>query len=373
MRIIQILNTLNWSAASNYCVGVSAELIRLGHEVLIVTQPGFALDHIKQMGLPYDDSVDFCLKSPLSYVAAIKRFKRIYKEFKPDIISAHMNHNAWLPGLISKICMPEVVVARVRTDVQAPNKNPFNVFVYHKLTDHVIAGSEMHKKVCQKNLLLSDDKIDVIYGSVDAEKFSPELYSSAVREKLGATDEDFLACLVGRLSPVKGHEYALKTVSLLKDLPRKVKLVCPGWAAQRDYDWLRGEAERLGVADRLICVEGFYDNLPALLASMDLGIITSIGSEANSRATLEYMASGLPVVGTSVGVIPEIIEDGKTGYVVEHSKPEIMAEKIKSLILDPEKRKQMGEASRKRIEDCFTLEQFGLETEKVYKKLLESK
>ena len=86
MRIIQILNTLNWSAASDYCVGVSAELIRLGHEVLIITQPGYALDHIKQMGLPYDDSINFSLKSPLSYVAAVKRFKRIYKDFKPDIV-----------------------------------------------------------------------------------------------------------------------------------------------------------------------------------------------------------------------------------------------------------------------------------------------
>lgn len=370
MRIIQILNTLNWSAASNYCVGVSAELIRLGHEVLIITQPGYALDHIKQMGLPYDDSINFSLKSPLSYVAAVKRFKRIYKDFKPDIVSAHMNHNAWLPGFISKICMPKVVVARVRTDIQPPNRHLLNLVVYHKLTDHVITGSEMHKKVCQRNLFLSDDKIDVIYGSVDTEKFHPELSSPIIREQLGASEDDFLMCLVGRLSPIKGHEYALKTVSLLKDLPRKVKLVCPGWAAQRDYDWLRGEAERLGVSDRLIPVEGFNENLPALLASMDLGIITSIGSEANSRATLEYMASGLPVVGTSVGVIPEIIENGKTGFVVEHSNPEAMAEKIKYLLQNPEILKQMGIASRERIEEKFTLKQFGLQTEAVYQKLL---
>ena len=118
---------------------------------------------------------------------------------------------------------------------------------------------------------------------------------------------------------------------------------------------------------------GKRNDLPSILASMDLGIITSIGSEANSRATLEYMASGKPVVSTRVGVIPELIVEGETGFITEIHDTEAMAEKIKYLILNPEKRKQMGEASRKRIEENFVLNQFGRQTEAVYKKLLSQK
>ena len=52
MKIIQILNSLNWSASSAYCINASYELIKLGHDVLIMTMPGMALDHIKELGIP---------------------------------------------------------------------------------------------------------------------------------------------------------------------------------------------------------------------------------------------------------------------------------------------------------------------------------
>ena len=57
MKIIQILNSLNWSASSAYCINASYELIKLGHEVLIMTLPGKALDHIKELGIPYNDQL----------------------------------------------------------------------------------------------------------------------------------------------------------------------------------------------------------------------------------------------------------------------------------------------------------------------------
>ncbi len=369
MKIIQILNSPNWSAASAYCVNVSAELIKLGHEVLLMTEPGKPMNYALSLGIPCDDKLRLNDESLLGLVQCTKHLKHVLKHFNPDIVSANINKNSWLPALVTKKVCPKAAVVRVRSDIRPPNKHLGNVWLYHNWTDHIICSSQLHKDVCRKNLYLADDRISVVYGCVDVNRFRPDASNGAFRKEIGVSEEDFLVCLLGRLSPVKGHEYALKTLAALKDLPKTVKLVCVGYECERSLVWLKGEAELLGVLDRLIFV-GKCKDLPSVIASMDVGIITSIGSEANSRATLEYMASGLPVVSTRVGVIPELIVEGETGFITGIHDSDAMAEKIRYLVLNPDKCKQMGVAGRKRIEEHFVLKQFGLETEKVYKKLL---
>ena len=372
MKIIQVLNSPNWSAASAYCINVSYELMKLGHEVLIMTEPGKPLEQAKSLGIPCDDKLRLNEHSLSAYVHGLKHLKQTYKRFKPDIVSAHMNECSWMPGFVAKMSFPTAKVVRVRADIAAPNKNIFNLYVNHKWTDHIICSSQLHKDVCCKNLFLSPDKLSVVYGSVDAEKFNTSAYDSSIRKQLGLLDDDFVVCLLGRLSPVKGHEYAIKAVSLLKDLPVKVKLLCIGYESERKYDWLNGEAERLGVTDRLVTVER-CDNIPAVLNSVDVGIITSLGSEANSRATLEYMACGKPVVVTNVGVLPELVVEGKNGFVIEKGNSEKLAEALKKLVLNRNLCLEMGTASRQRIEDNFTLKQFGLKMEAVYKIIIDKK
>ena len=369
MRIIQVLNSPNWSAASAYCINVSYELMKLGHDVLIMTEPGKPLEQARNLGIPCDDKLRLNEHSLFAYVHGLKHLKQTYRWFKPDIVSAHMNECSWMPGFVAKMSCPEAKVVRVRADRAAPNKNVFNLYVNHKWTDHIVCSSELHKDVCCDNLYLSPDKLSVVYGSVDADKFSPKAYDGSIRKKLNFSEDDFVVCLLGRLSPVKGHEYAVKAISLLKDLSVKVKLLCIGYESERTHDWLKGEAERLGVSDRLVIL-GKCDNIPAVLNSIDVGIITSLGSEANSRATLEYMACGKPVVVTNVGVLPELVVDGCNGYVIEKGNAEKLAEALKKLVLNKDLCKEMGEFSRQRIENNFTLEQFGRKMEAVYQRVL---
>lgn len=372
MKIIQVLNSPNWSAASAYCINVSYELMKLGHDILVMTEPGKPLEEAKNLGIPCDDKLRLNNHSLEAYIFAMKHLKKTYRSFKPDIVSAHMNECSWMPGFVAKLSFPTAKVARVRADIAAPNKNIFNLYVNHKWTDHIICSSQLHKDICCKNLFLSADKISVIYGSVDARKFNPNIDCDDIRQELNFEKSDFVVCLLGRLSPIKGHEYALKAISLLKDLPTKVKLLCIGYESERTIAWLKGEAERLGISDRLVCISK-CDNLPAVLNSIDVGIITSLGSEANSRATLEYMACGKPVVVTNVGVLPELVADGLNGFVVEKGNSEKMSEAINKLVSNKDLCLKMGLASRKRVEENFTLEHFGKEMERIYKKILEEK
>lgn len=370
MKIIQILNSPNWSGASNYCISVSNELIRLGHEVLLLTEPGKPLYRAQQLGIPCDDTIRLNHRNPLLYVHAIKRMKSIFKKFKPDIISSHINEGAWMAGLIARKVVPNAVVARIRTDIDPPKGHAINRYVHHAWTDHIVVGSMLHKKLCQEILDYPAQRISVVYGGVDTELFHPSRRAtSTFRQETGCEANEILIGLLARLDPVKGHEYAIGAISALKDLPVKFKLVAAGYENERTFDWLKKTAAENGVADRLICL-GLRKDLPDVLAALDIGLITSVGSEANSRAALEFMASGKPVVGTSVGVIPEIIHDGEHGFIVQPRSSSETAAALEKLLTNHVLREKMGKAARENVKTNFSLPKFGLVMEAVYKKLL---
>ena len=373
MRIIQILNSPNWSGASNYCISVSKELINRGHEVLLLTEPGKPLKQAKKLGIPYDDTIRLNHRNPALYIHAIKRMKYIFKTFKPDVISSHINEGAWMAGLVAKKCFPHAVVARVRTDIDPPKGHFINRYVHHAWTDHILVGSIQHKELCTQILDYSPEKISVIYGGVDSEKFYPGVCSKKYfREEANASEDEILIGILARLDPVKGHEYALKALSQLKDLPVKFKIAAIGYENERSFKWLHHLASQLDIGDRLTSF-GLRKDLPNVIDSIDIGLISSIGSEANSRAALEFMACGKPMVATSVGVIPEIILDSEQGFIVPPKNPTETANALKKIILDENLRKQLGKNARTRIEQNFSVKEFGKITEAVYQKIIENR
>ena len=371
MKIIQILNSPNWSGASNYCIQVSHELLKLGHDVLLLTEPGKPAYRAKLAGIPIDTSIRLNHRNPYLYVHAMKRMKSIFQRFQPDIISSHINEGAWMAGLIARKFSPGSIVARVRTDIDPPKGHLINRFVHHKWTDHLIVGSMLHKKLCHQILDYDLEKISVVYGGVDTEKFNQAKYADKrFRHEIGAAPDEVLIGLVARLDPVKGHEFALEAIKMLSDSKVKFRLVALGYENERTFSWLHQLAQELGIGERVVSF-GLRKDLPEVVASLDLGLISSIGSEANSRAALEFMASGKPVVGTSVGVIPELISDDENGFIVPPQNPKLTAQALRKVIENPVLRKKLGDQAKLRVDQNFSLEKFGRVMENVYLKLID--
>jgi len=370
LRIIQILNSPNWSGASNYCISVSRELIELGHEVLLLTEPGKPFQRASQLGIPCDDTIRLNHRNPLLFIHAIKRMKSIFKKFKPEIISAHINEGAWMAGLVARKTVPDAIVARIRTDIDPPKGHFINRYVHHNWTDHIVVGSMLHKKLCQEILDYEPDRVSVVYGGVDTVLFNPaRAAATQFRQEIGAGRDDILIGLLARLDPVKGHEYAIAAITALKNLPISFKLIAAGYENERTFAWLRALAAENGVEDHLVCL-GLRQDLPDVLAAIDIGLITSVGSEANSRAALEFMASGKPVIGTSVGVIPEIVHHEEHGLIVQPRNASETARALEKLAVNPMLRARMGRAARQSVEENFSLPKFGKVMEGVYQKLL---
>jgi len=125
----------------------------------------------------------------------------------------------------------------------------------------------------------------------------------------------------------------------------------------------------MGLKDHVIFTGYQLDEYPEILAALDMKVFLVPGSDESCRAVREAMAMGMPVIVANRGMLPEIVEDGVSGLVVEDT-PENLADALITLLRDVPMRKKMGSAARRRMQDQFNLEiQLG-KIEKVYKALL---
>lgn len=370
MRIIQILHTHHWSAVSNYCVTVSERLSRRGHKLLIMTEPGKAADRAKKLGLDVDELLRLNQRDPAAYLRSFKHLKRTFRKFQPNIIAVHKSESAWVPSLAARKYAPEAVVVRVRTDPSPPKGHAINRYVHKAWTDHIIAGSNMHKKDCCRILDYPAENISLVYGGVDSEKFNICINAqNSFRQELEATENTLVIGMLARLDRVKGHEYAIEALKIFSSWYSDFKFVAIGYENERSFDWLKKQAKIAGIADKLYTF-GYREDLPAVLNGIDIGLLASKGSEANSRALLEFMATGKPVLATRVGVIPEILSNDKYGMLVEPQCPEQMAKAMLKLAQDPMLRQSIGKEARKRIEQKFSIHKFADAMESVFYSLL---
>jgi glycosyltransferase involved in cell wall biosynthesis len=173
------------------------------------------------------------------------------------------------------------------------------------------------------------------------------------RAALGLDAGAVVLCAVANLIAYKGHADLVEACARLPAEPPWHLLLAgadpDGLAAS-----LRQRAEALGIAGR-VHVLGSRDDVPALLAASDIGVLAS-HEEGFPNAVLEYMAAGLPVVATAVGGTAEAVVDGETGHLVAPRDPAALAAALGSLAADPERRRRWGEAGRRRVAALFSLD-----------------
>jgi len=122
--------------------------------------------------------------------------------------------------------------------------------------------------------------------------------------------------------------------------------------------------------NRRIHLPGFRNDAPAVIAAGDVFVMPSTKREGLSRAVIEAMCYGIPPIVTSVGGLPELVEDGKSGYVIAPNDPLALAEKIMDLYQHPETKKRLGQKARQRIHTHFNINTTVAQTRQVFEELM---
>jgi len=246
------------------------------------------------------------------------------------------------------------------------------------LADGIVVNAE----VVRRQLVAegySPEKIHVIHNGVDLSRFAAKDPRSGIRQELRLPPDAPLVAVVSRLSPLKGIEYFLEAAVLVAGRFPRVRFLVVGDGCVKKSDsvvengeyrgTLQRRAERLGLG-RCVVFTGFRLDVPEILAQVSVSVLPSL-SEALSNALLESMAAGVPVVATTVGGNPEVVEDGITGLMVPPRDPAMLARAICHLLERPEEAARFGQTGRQRVNEHFSLDRMVQRTERLYLNLLD--
>jgi len=258
----------------------------------------------------------------------------------------------------------------IEDTINIPQRRILAQHFFSIFCDAIITPSEKSRKEYSRLINIDPEKIKVIYNGVDINKFQIDS-SDSLKEKMkefGLKKEDIVIGSVARFDPVKNIDALVRAFARLpKSALEKCKMLLLGDGPELPF--VRNTAKDLGVKEKVIFA-GMRSDIPQCLSLVDIYVQPS-KFEGVPNAVLEAMAAGLPVIATNVGGVPEIVEDGRTGILVEVDDEKTLARSIELLIEDPEKRRKMGSLGRKRVTSLFSIEKMVSEYEKLYEDIMQ--
>jgi glycosyltransferase involved in cell wall biosynthesis len=232
-----------------------------------------------------------------------------------------------------------------------------NLRVWHRAESVVALSDSLRELALRAD---PDQPVEIIPNGIDTERFAP-----GEPKTPGGHDTVRLIC-VSRLVPRKGLEVLLEAVRELSDLPVELEIVGRGELEAS----LRRRIAELGL-ERRVQLAGYVpqSKLGARYRHADLFVLPSF-AESFGLVLLEAMSTGLPVVATRVGGIPETVSDGVNGLLVEPGSALELTRAIRALILDPERRRRMGEKNVALVTERFGWPRIAEAYEEVYYRAL---
>jgi L-malate glycosyltransferase len=302
----------------------------------------------------------------------LRRFVRYLRLSKIHVLHTHdfyTNVFGMFAGALARV--PVRIASRRETSgMRSAAQHKAQGFAY-KLAHQVIANSEaVREQLIEEGVRA--DKITVIYNGLDLDrvKLQPVLSREETLAALSLPQElsnrPLVTIVANMRLEVKDHPMFLRAAKRVREAISAAAFLLAGEGELMPL--IRTQTDELGLGTDTFFV-GRCEKLAELLAASDVCVLTS-KSEGFSNSILEYMAAGRPVVVTDVGGAREVVVEGETGYLVQSGDDKTMAERIISLLREPEKARTMGREGRQVVEEKFSCAAQLERTEELYGRLL---
>ena len=374
MRTIQVVNVRWYNATAWYGVTLAKCLQDAGHESIVAGLEGTPpLEKAREMGLR-TVALPFNSASPAKLFETWNGMDRLVREFRPDIVNCHRGEAFILWALLQKKYGFGLV--RTRGDRRLPKNGFVNRWLHCKAADAVIATNGLMTRHFAQDLQVPSDRLHTILGGVDTRRFHED---RAAREEMrrlyGYGENDIVMGLLGRMDEVKGIKETIEALSIARrtnEEARRIRFLVLGFDSQFSTEdvarWSRENG--LGELGEVVTVTGKISRPEAALNALDFGMLASLGSEAIARAALEIMATGIPLISSTTGVMPDLIP---AEYSFEPGDTKAMAARMIQA-LDADWRKELAAYCHARVlEGGLRLEDFLAETLKVYAPIVQAR
>ncbi len=336
-----------------------------GHENHLVLPPRARFAAVAaDLGVPV---ATLDLRRPLS-TGAVARLRSHVRRLGPDVLHFGCGRSLLWGGLATVGIGTPVKVTTRRIDYPI-GRSLYRGGRYRRLVDHVVANCRsVERRVLDAGVPRS--RVTLVHEGIDVAPWrEARADRDAARERLGLPADALVVSCAATLRPRKGQRLLVDAFARLAAERAGAVLVLAG--AGSDLEMLRERAAQTGLGDR-IRVPGPVSPVRDLYAASDVFTMPSF-HEGLSNACLEAAAAGLPQVVTSVGGLPEIVEDGRHGFVVEPGDVASLADRLARLADDAALRARFGAAAQAHVTRTFTAARMAGGMESLFVRLVEER
>ncbi len=362
MRILQILPELNVGGVETGAVDLSIALAKLGHHVVVVSHGGSLVERLEKEGVAHI-AMPVHRKELFTILCMAWKLRRILKEHRIDIVHARSR----VPGWIAYFSTRGARAKFVTTAHGAYRSHPGSTVM--GWGQKVIVPSSILWQHMVEEFHVPENRLCLIPRGIDLERFS------GLRRPRISEQGPVIVGMVGRITPLKGHETFLKALaSARKKEPRLKGLIVGDSPAHRPEIKQKLEAltRQLNLQEFVV----FEDSRPDVedaYARLDILVLASVVPESFGRVLVEAQASGVPVLGSAIGGPLDILEDGRTGQLFEAGNADALADLLVKTAQNPRRARDMASAAWEKAQREYTISQMVRRTLNVYEEVIRPK
>ncbi|MGB1076968.1 MAG: glycosyltransferase family 4 protein [Bdellovibrionales bacterium] len=365
MKVSMVVDRMDiWGGVETHVRDLSRQILDRNHEISIITgATGIASDVLEAEGVKIIECPTIIpdLRRPDLYLKSIFNVASLLKQEAPDIVHSH-NIGSELPARVASrlLNIPSVHTYHggpfgnkglwkskfwmgICQGISSSFNQGFTIFVSDWTRDNGL----------KRGYVNQHNSVRIYNGVPDVTADNVPTQSSTIK-----------MAMVARLSREKDHFTVLEALAKLQNVDWEMTFA--GKGEQAEY---LEKAKSLGIEDKCIFA-GEISDIPELLSRQDI-LIHASHQEALGIAIIEGMRASLPIIGTHVGGIPEIVNDGVNGYTFPDANVEVLTQKIETLMADEQLRRIMGQAGRNMYERSLQSDVMAEKTMEVYRRTMD--
>ena len=381
MKILHLFSNWKWTGPADPTLNLCKGLEKRGHEVTFAyRKPPFPVEdsiekRVLQSGVKatdrfrLDHSVKFYQSSFLPiHLRDIVDLTHYLREEKFDILNVHHSHGHLLGGIAARRSGHPVIV--IRSDHKRDPLKPSlgNRFLISQFTDGMITFSERARREDAEHFGLPLERVEKISPALDLNQYDPKGRFKDMKTLFGIEPREIVIGMIARFQKYRRTDVFLEAVKTIVKEFQNVKILLVGRSGQIEQSVIQ-PMKQLGV-EKWIVLGGYQtEDYLDTLACMDIFVFLMAGSDGTARALREAMAMGKPVIVANRGMLPELVEDGVSGLVVNDTAAE-MARAALRLLHHPEMREALGKAAYRKAHQDFQLDRQVEAVERFYQQMV---
>jgi glycosyltransferase involved in cell wall biosynthesis len=360
MKVLHLDSGLAFRGGQQQLLQLALGLARVGAEQQLVLRCGSAFERrAAEANLPF---ITLPFRSEGDLISALQ-LRTAIRRFQPQIIHAHDARTLGIAALTWAMGTRNRIIAARRVAFPL-RRNPLTAMKYRSVAQRIIAVSQYVRDLLVASGV-EERRVDVVYDGVELSRISQR---SDSRRDLGVEPEACLIGCVGQFAAEKGHEFLIRAFArIMHVIPPAMLVLIGDGELKGKYRML---VQQLGLEGKVLFQE-FVPHLGSVLPALDLFVFPSL-HEGLGSSLLAAMACEVPICASRTGGIPEIIQDGETGYLFNPGDVAAITQSMLEALQSPQRSRDLAKTAAKTAVQRFSVARMVEATCEVYANVLQA-